>query len=93
MYFVAVGAVGRNFVEIVGEWLEMLENLGEPPMWKTAFLSTHIHSQNSPFFFHRIYTVDMEKIVDNFGENVETPCRPLYLVELMLVMMALTVSA
>ena len=35
----------------------------------------------------------MEKIVDNFGENVETPRRPLYLVELMLVMMAFTVSA
>ena len=59
MYFVAVGAVGRNFVEFVGEWLEMLENLGEPPMWKTAFFIHAYPQPKFPVFFpqdiHRGY--------------------------------------
>lgn len=47
-----------------------------------------------PIFFHMLCFVEMEKIVENFGENVETLLVPFfYLVELMFVMIALTVSA
>lgn len=60
---------------------------------KEICLSTFFHRRDRDVFFHRKSSVDIEKDVENFGENVETYWRLFYFVELMLVMMAFTVSA
>ena len=56
-------------------------------------MSTVFHRGCGSIFFNRKRAVEREKNVENFGENVETFGSLFYLVELMLVMIAFTVSA